>query len=515
MRWPLVWDPFKRRGTGWGAVAVRISGEAGATDVRTGDAGQGGSDDLHEVGFAREQAICVGMGATSSHRTVVYHADMAHVNPSVSAPLRVAIIGGGMFFDEIIGQTFKDLMRGGMAPALSSIGMSHFGPAMAHVPIEVVGVGTHRKTSGTADRIVRWFAEDFPDHSIQAYYGETVWREMIDALRPDILFVATPDHLHTQPILDALEAGCDVITEKPLCLTVEEVDRIVDAAKRAGRIVSVDLHKRYDPFVREMMVKARDEYGPINRVRAALEEPLEVSTEIFAWPEQSNPFAYVGCHWLDVVHHYLQVRPVSLFATGQRRLLAHWDEHHAVIAQRQGRSPDVYRTTGPIDTWDSMDVAVTYEDGMRGDYSNNWINPREFEGAVNQEIEVFGIYGRGFVDQQDRGFREAITGDGSRTRNPTFGGRIRHAGGEQEIFGYGKASIIAGLLAIARCRVLGTSAAELESTYPAASSQKSVVQVIEAAGAVAGRNEASRKAGRGTPVTARLAVDGGIEIIEP
>src|SRR5580658_2508476 len=67
-----------------------------------------------------------------------------------------------------------------------------------------------------------------------------------------------------------------------------------------------------------------------------------------------------------------------------------------------------------------VDVAVTYDDGMRGDYNNNWINPAEFEGAVNQEIEVYGIYGRGFVDQQDRGYRETIIGDGTRTRNPSF-----------------------------------------------------------------------------------------------
>ena len=48
-------------------------------------------------------------------------------------------------------------------------------------------------------------------------------------------------------------------------------------------------------------------------------------------------------------------------------------------------------------------------------------------------------------DQQDRGLRETVTGDGTRTRNPTFGGRIKHAGGHVEVFGYGKASIAAGM----------------------------------------------------------------------
>ncbi len=428
--------------------------------------------------------------------------------------IRVAIIGGGMFFDDIVGLAFRDLMRGGLAPGLSSIGMSHLAPAVANVPIDMVAIGTHRAESGTAGRIADWFRQVMPDRPVKAHYGQTVWREILSEHKPDVLFVNTPDHLHAQPILDALGAGCDVISEKPLCLKTTECDRILDTARRAGRLVAVDMHKRYDPFVREMMSNARAKYGQINRVRAVLEEPLEVSTETFNWAEQSNPFAYVGCHWLDVVQHYLQVRPVSIFASGQKNLLMHWDEHHQVIAQRRGLDPAGFKRRQPIRTWDSIDVSVTYDDGMRGDYNNNWINPQEFEGAVNQEIEIYGIYGRGFVDQQDRGFREAVIGDGSRTRNPTFGGRIRHSGGNAEIFGYGKASIVAGLLAIVRRRVLGEKPEDLEPTYPAASSQRDIVRIIEAATIVAEKNDACFRSDKGTPVTARLG-EGGIEVVEP
>ncbi len=428
--------------------------------------------------------------------------------------LKVAIIGGGMFFEDIIGQTFKDFIRGGIAGSLNSIGMSHLAPAVADVEIHVCAVGTRSKASGTADKIVNWFAEDFPEHPIEACYGDAVWRDILERHKPDVLFVATPDNVHTQPILDALAAGVDVITEKPLCLTTTEADQIISRAEATGRIIAVDMHKRYDPFVREMMLKAPQLYGTINRVRAVLEEPLEVSTEIFAWAEQSNPFAYVGCHWLDVVHHYLKVRPVSVFATGQKDLLLNWDKHHVEIARRRGVDPSTFKRQTSINTWDSIDVAVTYDNGMRGDYNNNWINPAEFEGAVNQEIELYGIYGRGMVDQQERGYREAIIGDGSRTRNPSFGGRIRHHGGELEIFGYGKASIAAGLLAIIRRRILGESLETLEETYPSAASQRDIVQVIEAATAVAEANYQTLQAGQGTPVTAVLTAS-GFDLIRP
>jgi len=433
---------------------------------------------------------------------------------STERSLNVAIVGGGMFFDEIIGQSFKDFMRGGISGALTSIAMSHLAPAVADVKIEVSAVGTRSEKSGTAGHIAGWFAEEFPDQPVEACYGDSVWADIISKHKPDVLFVATPDHLHAQPILDALAAGCDVITEKPLCLTTSEADQIIAKGKEAGRVVAVDMHKRYDPFVREMMSKATEQYGELNRIRAVLEEPLEVSTDIFAWAEQSNPFAYVGCHWLDVVHHYLGVKPVSVFATGQKNLLLNWDEHHQEVARRRGVEPSSFKRQHAIKTWDSVDVAVTYDNGMRGDYNNNWINPAEFEGAVNQEIELYGIYGRGIVDQQERGYREAIIGDGSRTRNPSFGGRIHHHGGNLEIFGYGKASIAAGLLAIIRRRFLGESLEELDETYPTATSQRDIVQVIEAASTVAEKNYECFQAGRGTPVTALLS-ESEIQIIEP
>ena len=91
---------------------------------------------------------------------------------------------------------------------------------------------------------------------------------------------------------------------------------------------------------------------------------------------------------------------------------------------------------------------------------------------------------------------------------------MNHRGGYTELFGYGKASIASGLLAIIRRRFLGETPASLDGTYPTAASQRDVVQVIEAATAVAERNYEHFAAGRGTPVTAQMH-DSGIELIQP
>lgn len=428
--------------------------------------------------------------------------------------VRVAVIGGGMFFDEIIGPALVDFCRGGIAGALSSIGMSHHAPEVASIPIQFCAIGTRSEAARTAEKISDRVAEVTGQPGPVPFYGRMVWEEILEKENPDTLIVATPDHLHTPAILKALEKGVDVITEKPLCMSLSEADRIIQAAQNNDRIVGVDMHKRYDPFIRHMMTHSVPRYGALNRVRCVLEEPLTVSSEVFAWAEKSNPFTYVGCHWLDVVEHYLKVRPVALYATGEKNLLENWETYGPLIAARHGRDPQSVKVKNAIHTWDSLNVNITYDNGMRGDYNNAWINPPEFEGAVNQEIEVIGILGRGMVDQQDRGFREAITGDGSRTRNPAFGGPVLCPDGGAELYGYGKASLAACFLAILRHRCLGAPLEEIEGSYPSAAEQRWIAMILEAAAAVAERNFQYAREGKGAPVTARFAPD-GFEILDP
>ncbi len=428
--------------------------------------------------------------------------------------LKIAVVGGGMFFEEIIGQTLKDFERGGFAGALSSIGMSRFAPQVADIRCTFAAIGTHSAKTGSAGRIAQWFKDDFPQSTVQVHYGETAWEEILDTHHPDILFVATPDPLHVQPILAALNRGVHVITEKPVCLKTAEIDRIISMAREKKCIVAADMHKRYDPFVRDMMSQAREKYGCINRVRACLEEPIDVSTEIFQWAERSNPFTYVGCHWLDVVAFYLDAFPASLHAVGQKQLLKNWERYHRIVAEKENCPLEKFSKPRNIDTWDALSVGVVYRDGMFGEFHNNWINPRDFEGAVNQEIEVYGVLGRGMVDQQDRGYRETLTGGGTRTRNPAFSGRIKNRDGHTEIFGYGKASIVAGVLAIARTKFFGEEPSSLAGTYPDVDSQRSVTMIIEAAAEVAQRNYDALAVGKGCPVTARFE-DDQIVIVDP
>ena len=75
---------------------------------------------------------------------------------------------------------------------------------------------------------------DFPDVSVFRGY-----RELLDRANVDAVDVVVPNHLHSEIGVAALDAGKDVLLEKPMALTVEECDRLIEAAERNDRVLTI------------------------------------------------------------------------------------------------------------------------------------------------------------------------------------------------------------------------------------------------------------------------------------
>jgi predicted dehydrogenase len=277
-----------------------------------------------------------------------------------------------------------------------------------------------------------------------------------------------------------------------MCLEMEEADRIVAAARERGRVVCVDMHKRYDPDHRRIHQEIKNRIGEPLYGRAVLEEPLEVSTSTFQWATQSDPFSYVGPHWTDLFYHYYGAKPIGLTAVGQKKRLV-----------RDG-----------IDAYDAVQVRVDWENGMSITFQNNWINPPDFEGPVNQEHEIVGTDGKVESDQQYRGFRYWWNGGGSRTSNNHFTRDVPRPDGSAAYIGYGTDSIYAGLLAACRIKFLGASLADVQETFPTPESGRITVAIVHAARIVRDRNFAYQQQGKAPAVSAAFGAD-GITILDP
>jgi predicted dehydrogenase len=75
--------------------------------------------------------------------------------------------------------------------------------------------------------------------------------ELVERGKPDVAHVLTPPATHAPLALELLRAGVNVLVEKPLALTTAEADQVVAAARKAGRWVSVDHNRWFDPVIQE------------------------------------------------------------------------------------------------------------------------------------------------------------------------------------------------------------------------------------------------------------------------
>lgn len=77
------------------------------------------------------------------------------------------------------------------------------------------------------------------------------YRRLLEDKQLDAVLVATPDHWHAQMVIDAVEAGKDVYVEKPMCHTIEEGFRMVEAVRRTRRVVTVGTQRRSSHLFQE------------------------------------------------------------------------------------------------------------------------------------------------------------------------------------------------------------------------------------------------------------------------
>src|ERR687884_945739 len=110
------------------------------------------------------------------------------------------------------------------------------------------------------------------EFGIANVYGSL--RELLEAQRPDMIDICTPPRTHAALAVEALEGGAHVMIEKPMAISVEECDRIVEAAGRAGRKVCV----AHSDLFYESFMKARErvrtgEIGAFRGMRILLSTP--------------------------------------------------------------------------------------------------------------------------------------------------------------------------------------------------------------------------------------------------
>jgi predicted dehydrogenase len=255
---------------------------------------------------------------------------------------------------------------------------------------------------------------------------------MLSATKPDMLIVCTRDDTHAEMIVAALEAGVDVLTEKPMTTTAEMCRRILEAERRTGRRVDVGFNYRFSPTakaIKEVLLSGA--IGEVVSVDFHWYLDVQHGADYFRrWhaflAHSGSLFVHKATHHFDLLNWYLASDPQEVFARGALRRYGRAGPFrgprckicpHASICDFHidiGRDPwldmlyeEPSREDGyfrdacvfreEIDIFDTMSAAILYENGVQVSYSLNTFMPIE-----GHHLAFNGTKGRVEIRQYER-----------------------------------------------------------------------------------------------------------------
>ncbi len=145
------------------------------------------------------------------------------------------------------------------------------------------------------------------------------WKEMLKVIKPDAVDVCTPNGVHCAPVVDACNAGCHAIVEKPMAMNPAECQKMIDAAEKNKVKLSVGFQQRYRD-VTKALIKARDEgvFGDILFVKVhAMRRRGIPNWGVFGQKDKQGggPLIDIGVHMLEAAYEFMGCpKPVAASA---------------------------------------------------------------------------------------------------------------------------------------------------------------------------------------------------------
>ncbi len=228
----------------------------------------------------------------------------------MSRSFDVTIIGGGMITNDLILPSVYQLQRKG---AIDTINIC----ALNSAPLKSLKDNSTLKEAFPGQDFTSHPSLDEPEDKM----FPDLYKEVLARMAPrQAVVVALPDQLHYGAVKEALLNNQHILCVKPLVLRYEQSVELEELAYERGLFIGIEYHKRFD----HRSLLARKEYrqgrfGEFAIGEAQMIEPYYYRFSNFQnWftVENTDPFVYVGCHYVDLVYFITGLKPVAVSVDG-------------------------------------------------------------------------------------------------------------------------------------------------------------------------------------------------------
>lgn len=148
------------------------------------------------------------------------------------------------------------------------------------------------------------------------------YEALLDDPEIDAIYNPLPNGLHCEWTIRALEAGKDVLCEKPIASNAAEAERMAAAAERTGRVLVEAFHYRYHPLAARLRaILDSGELGPLRRVETAMVLPIPLPGDIrYRFDLAGGATMDMGCYTINLLRFLAGGEPLEV--TGARAKLS-------------------------------------------------------------------------------------------------------------------------------------------------------------------------------------------------
>ncbi|MBE0010606.1 MULTISPECIES: Gfo/Idh/MocA family oxidoreductase [unclassified Arthrobacter] len=218
-----------------------------------------------------------------------------------------------------------------------------------------------------------------PDSSIPTFQPENL-TAFIRENAVQRVIVTTPDYTHADYIVEALEAGADVVVEKPLTINAEGCQRITQAVEETGRSVVVTFNYRYSP--RNSALKEVIQSGALGTITSVdfswMLDTVHGADYFRRWHREKEKsgglLIHKASHHFDLVNWWIDDVPERVYASGALRFYGDQNATERGLGERKDRGTHDGAATDPfaLDLRDDPRLEALYlknehHDGYRRD----------------------------------------------------------------------------------------------------------------------------------------------------
>lgn len=195
-----------------------------------------------------------------------------------------------------------------------------------HALLPPLRTSARNELTAVASRDLDRAKEYAKEREIPCVFGS--YEEMLADPDIDVIYNSLPNSLHTEWTVKAAQAGKHVLCEKPLANTVEEVDEITDAAKKAGVVVMEAFMYRHHP--QTLKVKELIDGGAVGKlqvVRGSFMFKIDSEDDVRLNESLGGGSIWdVGCYPISYTRLIVGEEPVEVFGYGMFGSASHVDE---------------------------------------------------------------------------------------------------------------------------------------------------------------------------------------------